>query len=69
MKRERAYECLFHCGDQPTQDILFWSCHRKGSKANEEDAYRAIARKYGIRTRKSAIIDAIWRCDDNDYQG
>lgn len=67
MNRRRLYTCIFHCGDQPTQEMLFWSCKRKGSKTNEEDAYRAIARKYGIRTRKYAVIDAIWRCTEDDY--
>lgn len=66
MKRERLYECFFHCGEQPTQEIYFWSCNRKGSKANTEDALRTIRRRYGVRTRQSAVIDAIMRCDDND---
>jgi hypothetical protein len=61
MKRERLYECLFHCGEQPKQEICFWSCHRKGSKANTEGALRTIRRKYGVRTRQSAVIDDIWR--------
>lgn len=38
MKRERAYVCFFHCGEQPTQEILFWSRYRKGSMGNKEDA-------------------------------
>lgn len=67
MKRERLYDCFFHCGDQPTQEICFWSCHRRGSKANTEDALRVIRRKYGVRTRQSTVIDAIMRCVEDDF--
>lgn len=66
MKRERAYVCFFHCGEQPTQNILFWSRYRKGSMGNKEDALGTIWRLKGDRAYEYAVIDAIWRCDDND---
>lgn len=69
MKRERGYVCFFHCGEQPTQEIYFRSCHRKSSKANKDDALGTIWRRKGVRAYEYAVIDAIWRCDDNDYQG
>lgn len=66
MKRERTYKCFFHCGEQPTQEILFYSYNRKGSKANKEDALRMIRRRKGIRTYETAVIDAIWRCTEDE---
>ena len=46
---------------------MFVSFHRKGSKANIDDAYRAIKRKFGVRVRQSAEIDSIVRYEFEGY--
>lgn len=62
MRKMRLYECVFHTGDEPEIELLFWSEYRAGSRVNRNDAYRAIKKKYGMRMRKYAVIDAIKRC-------
>lgn len=64
MLKMRLYICFFHTGDERTNDLLFWSEYRAGSRANRDDAYRAIKKTYGVRTRECAVIDAIQRCKD-----
>lgn len=66
--RTRLYHCVFHLGEHgTTQEFIFSSCSRKGSKRNTEDAYSAIRKKYGVRARETAVIDAIWRCTEDDF--
>lgn len=67
MLKMRLYICFFHTGDERTNDLLFWSEFRAGSRANRDDAYRAIKRKFGVRVRQSAEIDSIVRYEYEGY--
>lgn len=67
MRKMRLYICFFHTGDEPEIELLFWSEYRAGSRVNRDDAYRAIKKKYGMRTREHAVIDGIQRCDEDDF--
>lgn len=67
MRKLRQYMCTFHCGEQPIGTVMYVSFHRKGSKANRDDAYRAIKRKFGVRVRQSAEIDSIVRYEYEGY--
>ena len=58
---KRRYKVLFHCGWQPTQELEYESDKRKGSKANYEDAFRAIRKSFGFGIYKTAVIDYIYR--------
>lgn len=49
MKQERKYLAIYDNGDQSHNELTYWSISRNNSKANLEDAYSAMKRKFGNR--------------------
>lgn len=49
MTKERKYLAVYDDGDHANNQFSYWSTSRNGSKANLEDAYRTMRRKYGNR--------------------
>lgn len=46
---ERKYLAIYDNGNNTNNQFSYWSTSRNGSKANLEDAYRTMRRKYGNR--------------------
>lgn len=59
----RTYTAFFWVGDDH-DEITFSSDHRKGSRANREDAYAAIYRQRGRYIGNRAEITLIYRNED-----
>ena len=59
MRKLRQYMCIFHYDEQSIGMVMYLSLYRKGAKANVDDAYRAIKRKFGVRVQQIAEIDSI----------